>query len=776
MKSPSTFSRFLFLACGLMAVTGLQAQSPSYCLSSATQTNDEEIYNVMFNGAVTNTLYSFTNGCSTPAPGPGSVLNEYSNFKSLGTFATITQGAAVNFSVAENECDGSPYYNSRIGIWIDYNHNGLFTDAGEQIYFELNQATSPRNINGTTIIPMSALTGTTVMRVVCADLSSWVNFNPCTAYTYGETEDYVISISAAAPCSGNPASNTVVASSAVVCPAGGAFLQLANAITTSSINYQWYSSSTGANGTYSAIAGATMANYVTPPNTAGNTTWYQASINCPNASATVAANPIMITTANTVTNVVTASSPYSEGFENTVPGQLPNCSWAAVGNVNTFTTASMLPAGYIHAGFYYNAAGSSYVFSNGLKLFSGVVYSASILYQPDNAGTNWTNLSLLYGSSQTTTGLTPIASTSSAGSATALATLSNTFMVSTTGMYYMAVNAVSNGSCCSYNLLWDNLTVSVPCSLNPGSVFITASPNPICKGQSVALSVAGANTYTWSNASTAASFTASPLTSTGYSVIGTNSASGCNYTASGNVTVLPVPQVLVAYTPALVCVGDTLTIMAQGAVSYNWSLGGANGSSITLLPTSNITFTVTGTSPNGCNNSVIKTITVNPLPQVAASCSPTFICEGGTVTIAANGANTIVWTSIDSVFIGNTHVLAPRSSQTFTAQGVDLNGCVGTALCTLSVSSCAGLEAYGETGNEATVFPNPTKANIRLSFNSVNTRQLFLTDLQGRIMLQKESCCALSTDIDLSHFEPGVYFLKISGAGEQVTKKILKNQ
>lgn len=93
---------------------GLSAYNASaqYCSSNAISSADEEIYDVMVNGAVTNPLYSMANACSTPAPGVGSVLNRYSNFMSLGSSFTVTQGAVSTFSINQDECDGSPYYNN----------------------------------------------------------------------------------------------------------------------------------------------------------------------------------------------------------------------------------------------------------------------------------------------------------------------------------------------------------------------------------------------------------------------------------------------------------------------------------------------------------------------------------------------------------------------------------------------------------------------------------------------------------------------------------------
>ena len=101
-----------------------------YCNSAATQAiYDEEIYNVTVNGGSTDPMYATTNACTNAAPGPGSVLGGYSNFKTLPIITTVTTGQTVAFSVVQDECDGPTYYANGIGIWIDFDHNGCGADA-----------------------------------------------------------------------------------------------------------------------------------------------------------------------------------------------------------------------------------------------------------------------------------------------------------------------------------------------------------------------------------------------------------------------------------------------------------------------------------------------------------------------------------------------------------------------------------------------------------------------------------------------------------------------
>ena len=62
--------------------TGAQLTVNTYCASGATNTGDEEIYSVTVNGSSTAAAYANANGCTTAAPGAGSVLSSYSNFTS----------------------------------------------------------------------------------------------------------------------------------------------------------------------------------------------------------------------------------------------------------------------------------------------------------------------------------------------------------------------------------------------------------------------------------------------------------------------------------------------------------------------------------------------------------------------------------------------------------------------------------------------------------------------------------------------------------------------
>lgn len=278
-----------------------------YCNTAASVPNsDEEIYNVTVNGGSTDPMYATTNACANVAPGPGSVLGGYSNFKTLPALTTVVTGQTVAFSIAQDECDGPMYFGNGIGIWIDFDHNSSFTDAGEAVFIEQTTAIGPRTLNGTFTIPITALTGNTVMRVICAEgasATSWTQLTPCMLYGYGETEDYLITINAAAPCTGTPDAGDALASATTVCPSAPVNLSLDSATVASGITFQWLSAPS-ASGPWTAISGANNSTYST---TIAADTYFACVLTCTTSAAS-----------DTSTSVLVLSTPFFQCYCNTV--------------------------------------------------------------------------------------------------------------------------------------------------------------------------------------------------------------------------------------------------------------------------------------------------------------------------------------------------------------------------------------------------------------------------------------------------------------------------
>ncbi|GAA3974189.1 M4 family metallopeptidase [Hymenobacter antarcticus] len=108
------------------------------------------------------------------------------------TAPSLTAGVSQTFSVSAGFVGTA--YSEYVKMYIDYNKNGLFTDAGELVInAAASSSTTTRSFAFT--IPTTAKNGTTRMRVVLSDNSATTS---CNSYSYGETEDYTVNITGGA--------------------------------------------------------------------------------------------------------------------------------------------------------------------------------------------------------------------------------------------------------------------------------------------------------------------------------------------------------------------------------------------------------------------------------------------------------------------------------------------------------------------------------------------------------------------------------------------------
>lgn len=335
-----------------------------YCSSVALSAPwDEEIFNVTINGGSTDPLYANTNGCNAPAPGPGSVQGGYSNFTTLPAITSVTTGQTVAFSIVQDECDGAPYYNNGIGIWIDFDQNGSFNDPGEAVFLEPTTAAGPRTVTGSILIPPTATPGNTVVRVICAEGYSGAGLQPCLTYGYGETEDHLITIVAANPCAGTPDAGDALASLSTACPSTPVMLSLDSATVASGITYQWLSGPS-ATGPWTEVLGANDATLST---TVSADTYFACVLTCTASAAS-----------DTSTAVEVLSTPFFQCYCNVTnmggAGSMMNDVAFAFGGSNFWNnnTSATNPT----ATPYYSA------FPSGPSVIQGMDYTMGVTIDP----------------------------------------------------------------------------------------------------------------------------------------------------------------------------------------------------------------------------------------------------------------------------------------------------------------------------------------------------------------------------------------------------------
>ncbi|MCA6363953.1 MAG: T9SS type A sorting domain-containing protein, partial [Bacteroidetes bacterium] len=217
------------------------------------------------------------------------------------------------------------------------------------------------------------------------------------------------------------------------------------------------------------------------------------------------------------------------------------------------------------------------------------------------------------------------------------------------------------------------------------SVTASASASAVCAGEAVNLLASGASNYVWMPGNiNGSSVSVIPAATTTYTVTGSDN-NGCAATATVSVTVNPIPVVTITANATTICAGDSATLTAGGALSYNWQPGNLNSSAVTVSPLTTTTYTVTGVSADGCEDTDTLTVIVNPLPAVTASASAQAICAGDTTVLMASGATAYVW--IPGNMAGSSLAVSPATTTTYTVTGTDNNGCNASAVVTVNVNA-----------------------------------------------------------------------------------------
>ena len=187
--------------------------------------------------------------------------------------------------------------------------------------------------------------------------------------------------------------------------------------------------------------------------------------------------------------------------------------------------------------------------------------------------------------------------------------------------------------------------------VNQGPQLQVSASQTICNGQSVNLTASGADIYSWLpvaglNIASGSSVTASPTSTTTYSVTGTLKSNGCTSSAAILVNVNNIPSVPAAINGAsnncLPLSNGSYTISTvEGASNYSWSLpsgatfSGQGTTSISVNATTTLSGDVCVNASNGCGSSAnlcipFTTRTSTP-PTPGSITGPLRACPGETV-------------------------------------------------------------------------------------------------------------------------------------------------
>ena len=252
-----------------------------------------------------------------------------------------------------------------------------------------------------------------------------------------------------------------------------------------------------------------------------------------------------------------------------------------------------------------------------------------------------------------------------------------------------------------YNALGCSNTKTVAVNVQAVPVVnLSANPTAVCAGNSSTLTASGATNYTWSVGGTGTTKTVTPIGSTVYTVTGTTGV--CSATGTVNVSVNPIPTV--AVNNATICPSGTATLTASGATTYSWSTS-ATTSVITVSPSSNTTYTVTGTSL-GCSNTKTVSVTIGTALSLNITASPSIICGSGSSTLTATGATSYTWSTGPT---GPSVVVTPTATTVYTVNGTS-GSCSGTKTISVVLNNTPILASAGPNQTLCISSPSTTLA------------------------------------------------------------------
>lgn len=208
------------------------------------------------------------------------------------------------------------------------------------------------------------------------------------------------------------------------------------------------------------------------------------------------------------------------------------------------------------------------------------------------------------------------------------------------------------------------------------TITVTPNSSTICPGGTSTLVASGGTSYTWlPGLNNTPTLTASPSSSTTYTIIGITGPCTNSATATVSVTIV---NTSVTATSSTYCVGGaSVTLTGSGATTYSWDppfgLSGTSGTTVTASPTVTTTYTVTG-SIGSCTSTAVVTITVPPVVTLSITASSTSICAGTSATLSASGASTYTW--LPGTASGPTLGITPPSTTDYTLTGQTVDGCV----------------------------------------------------------------------------------------------------
>lgn len=637
-----------------------------------------------------NTILNNNSNCN-------SQVNNYIYYNNLST--TVAPGQTYALSMQSGSAWGQGF-----GVWIDYNQDNDFDDTGEFIYASPTSGTGV--YNGNVTIPISAIPGTTRLRVRCAFSATVAATESCTNITWGETEDYNVVIQTPGP--------NDIGITAINNPVSGCNLSTAEAVSVDITNFGT-NAQTGFNVSYQFNGGPIVTENVGTLNIAStNTSTYTfaSTVNLATSgtytmqawtSLATDTIPLNDTTSISITSIPGVSTfPYFEDFESGNGGWLPGgaaSTWAygtpakttiqgAYSGTNAYVTGGLSTGQYNNneqsfvLGPCFNFSGLSTDPWISMRVWwnSESGWDGSNLQYSTDFGTTWNNVGAFgdpnnWYNNQFITGQ-PGGSSEGWSGRTVSNNGSNGWVLvshqldglANSSSVRLRITFGSDGSIADDGFAVDNIAIGYPPTVNLGP------DSSICGGDTVILN-GGPNAngrYFWSTGDTTQmdTITANNIGNGRITLILEDSL---GFQAFDTVEVsISVPTVFLGPDTSI-CIGDTVGFGgANPGASYLWQNASTDSS---IVVTNTETVWVQITDSVGCIISDTAQVTTFQAVSVNLG-NDTTACVGQPVTLDAGNqplGSTYLWSTG-----AGTQVLVATGPGTYWASVTTADGCVDT--------------------------------------------------------------------------------------------------
>jgi len=301
---------------------------------------------------------------------------------------------------------------------------------------------------------------------------------------------------------------------------------------------------------------------------------------------------------------------------------------------------------------------------------------------------------------------------------------------------------------------------------------VTASvdSDEICVGESVVLNGGGADDYEWFPIDIEDGEDYSPeVGEYTYTVIGTDDETGCENTAEVDVTVYDLPEVVATVTDEEICLGESVTLNGEGAVTYAWDPEEEDGVEFTTDATGTTTYTVEGTDDNGCVNEAEIDVTVYEALEITYTTTDEILGSDGEIDITVTGGSTpytFDWDNDGTGDFDDDEDLTGLTGGTYIVVVMCGAGCSATE--TITADSQVGIDELN--GLAVSVYPNPASELIIISLEG--TFNYILTTIGGDVVINGNGFNV--EEISLDALAKGIYMINVFAGDQSAVIKLVK--